>query len=324
MRFRHLALGLVAVGLGIGAPMAEGQVTVRLAPEAVIQGEELVLGELAAVEGEAELAAAVREVRLGPAPAPGASQPVTLDLVRHGLRRHRIDPGRVRVVVPERVRVTRAAQVVAAESLVEAAAREARAWLARAEPGAGAVALAPVSRPPDLRLAAGRVELDAEVVAEPAPAPFVRAAVRVRVDGREVQRVPLTLRVSRLRSVVVAARALDARVVPGPADLRLEERPAHEVPGDALGALPEGDELELVRPVRPGEALTSRVLQPRVLIRRGERVTLVLEGPGFRITAPGRAAEDGRRGDAVRVVNPGSGRELQGTVEGPGLVRVAF
>ena len=46
------------------------------------------------------------------------------------------------------------------------------------------------------------------------------------------------------------------------------------------------------------------------------------DGRGFRVTTVGLAAEDARRGDLVRVLNPTSKREVIGRVEAGGLVRV--
>jgi flagella basal body P-ring formation protein FlgA len=50
----------------------------------------------------------------------------------------------------------------------------------------------------------------------------------------------------------------------------------------------------------------------------------MLEGEGFRITTQGQANEDAHRGDAVRVVNTSSKREVIGWVEGGGVVRVPY
>ena len=53
-------------------------------------------------------------------------------------------------------------------------------------------------------------------------------------------------------------------------------------------------------------------------------VSLILEGPGFRIMARGVAAEDGAVGQTIRVTNQASRRELAGKVEDERTVRVAF
>ena len=53
-------------------------------------------------------------------------------------------------------------------------------------------------------------------------------------------------------------------------------------------------------------------------------MTLLLEGPGFRIVAQGVASADARRGDMVKVLTATSKREAVGKVDGPGVVRVLF
>jgi flagella basal body P-ring formation protein FlgA len=148
--------------------------------------------------------------------------------------------------------------------------------------------------------------------------------VHVSVDGRSVQAVPLGFRVERYAHVAVAARALDAKGALGAGDWRVERRPVSEIQPGALTSVPDASDLEPVRPIRAGEVLTAALLKPRLLVRRGDLVTLVLEGPGFRITTRGVAAGDARRGEAVRVLNPTSKREALGTVEVAGVVRVPF
>jgi flagella basal body P-ring formation protein FlgA len=102
----------------------------------------------------------------------------------------------------------------------------------------------------------------------------------------------------------------------------VETRPSIDVPAGALTALVDPADLEATRPVRPGEIVTQHMVRVRVVIKRGETVTLLAEGKGFRATTQGLASEDARRGDVVRVVNASSKREIVGRVEGPGLVRV--
>jgi flagella basal body P-ring formation protein FlgA len=124
--------------------------------------------------------------------------------------------------------------------------------------------------------------------------------------------------------VAVVARPLEPRRSISADDVRLEQRPASEVPPDALTEIADPTDLEVLRPVQPGEVLTPRVIRARITIKRGELVTLLLEGGGFRITTQGQASEDARRGDTVHVVNVASKREVVGRAEGPGVVRVPY
>jgi flagella basal body P-ring formation protein FlgA len=311
-----------AAGIAALAGPAWGRVSVVLSPEVTVSDEELRLGDLGRVEGEAALARQVAEVRLGVAPAPGRSYRLDLDHVIVRLRQHRIDPALVKLIGGDRVTITRAAQPLAGQALVDAAARPALERLTAVAPAGAPYALTPLSRPPDQRVPVGTLELLPRVQDPSPPYGVVLASVAVRVDGRDVQAVPVTFRVARLVTVVVAAQALEPRTVLHLADFRLEARPSTEVPPDALSAVTDPADLEAVRPIRAGEVVTPRLLRPRVVVRRGETVTLVLGGQGFRITTVGLATADARRGDLVRVLNPSSKREVVGRVEAGGLVRV--
>jgi flagella basal body P-ring formation protein FlgA len=152
----------------------------------------------------------------------------------------------------------------------------------------------------------------------------VIATVTVRVNNRERHQAVLTFQLARMVSVIVVTRPLEPRRTLAADDFRRERRPAGEVPPDALADLADPADLEVVRPVQAGEVLTPRVIRPRIAVKRGELVTLLLEGDGFRITTQGQASEDARRGDAVRVLNISSKREVLGWVEGGGVVRVPY
>jgi flagella basal body P-ring formation protein FlgA len=202
--------------------------------------------------------------------------------------------------------------------------RDARGRLDAAESRGEPSALTPISRPEDLRVPTGEVRLDTQVHEGAPGAPTLAATVTVSVNGRERHRAVLTFKVTRLVTVVVATRALEPRRTLMPDDFRQEQRPAGEVPPDALAHLPDDPDLEVIRPVQPGEVMSPRVMRRKLAVKRGELVTLLLEGEGFRITTQGQASEDARRGDAVRVLNVSSKREVLGWVEGGGVVRVPY
>jgi flagella basal body P-ring formation protein FlgA len=299
-------------------------VVVRLSPEAVVRGEEIALGDVATVEGDEPLAGRLRHVRLGPAPAPGVSQRMDPDYLRLRLSEASLDPAHVRLVMPDELVVKRAFQTVPGAAVIEAATRHIQERLGPAGPGAEPYALVALTRPSDLRAPLGSLEIVTQLPGEPAGQSAVSATVAVKVDGRSFQSIPLSFRVGRYRTVAVATRALDPRTVLGPADWRIERRSSTEIPSTALAAIAGTADLEVVQPVRAGEPLTQGAVRPRIVVRRGELVPLLLEGPGFRITAQGLAVTDARRGDSLRVVNPTSKRETVGTVEASGVVRVPF
>jgi flagella basal body P-ring formation protein FlgA len=323
---RRSLLAALAAAAVLGGPAASArppEVTVRVASEVTVAAPEMTVADLGPVDGDPALAEQVARVSLGPSPAPGAIVRLDPAYLAVRLRQHQIDPARVRLLAPDRVTVARASQAFPGPALLEAATREALERLAAIDPAGGPHALTPVNRPGELRIPAGSVEVVVRVPDAAPPLVMLPVAVTVRVDGRDAQTVPLMFRVSRRETVVVAVRPLAPRAALSEADFRVEQRPALEVPPGALAAVPDPGDLEAVRVIRAGEVVTDRALRPRVVVRRGETVTLLVEGEGFRVTARGIVGEDGRRGDVVRVVNPVSRREVLGRVEGSGVVRVS-
>jgi len=322
---RKALIALVTLALSVLVPAAvSAGVNVRVAPEATVQGNEIALGDVATVQGDEALARRLRKLIIGPAPLPGSSQRLDPGYLRLRLGEAQLEPSKVNLVIPDEVLVTRAFQVLTGAAIVEAASREVRQRL-EAQPGArGPWAVVAASRPADLRVPAGSVELVAQVQGDPSTQSSLGATVAIKVDGRPFQTVPLSLRVGRYQDVVVAARSLDTRSPLTAGDLRIEARPSTDIPEGALSSLPDLTDVDLTRSIREGEPLTAALLRRRVLVKRGELVTLLLEGPGFRIVAQGVASADARRGDMVKVLNATSKREAVGKVDGPGVVRVLF
>jgi flagella basal body P-ring formation protein FlgA len=300
---------------------AAAPVVVRLAPEVVVHGDEIVLSEVADIEGDGPIADSLRALRVAPAPPAGTTHALAAETIRARLALH---TARVQLTGAARVLVTRASQTVRGADLIDAVRRVAQPRLEGAESRGEPSALVPIARPEDLRIPTGELRLDARLHEGAPGAPTLAATVTVRVNGRERHQVVLTFQLARLVTVVVAARPLEPRRTLGPDDFRRERRAAGEVPPDALAELTDPADLEVLRSLQPGEVLTPRAIRARIAVKRGELVTLLLEGEGFRITTQGQASEDARRGDAVRVLNVASKREVLGWVEGGGVVRVPY
>lgn len=319
---RRLAAAALVGLLGLPAP-GWAAVTVRVWGHAEVHGDRIRLGDVASVEGSPALARRLGEVELGLAPPPGEVLRVDPAALRLRVLEQAAGQAReVRLDVPAEIVVSRPVQVVPGAALVEAAARAVRERLAGQAPEAR-WALVPLGTPPDLRLPTGTLELAVQV--QPAASPgFAAATVVARVGGRDRQAVPVSFRVGRQQAVVVAARPLPPRAPLAGGDLVLDSRPSTEVPAGALTAMPDLRYLEPARALRAGEVVSEGLLRPRLLVRRGDLVTVLVDGPGFSIRTQARALADGHHREAVALLNGTSRRQVEGRVEGPGLVRVPF
>lgn len=147
------------------------------------------------------------------------------------------------------------------------------------------------------------------IVAAPADDP---AARRIRVTGRlhRVIDVPvLTRRV--LAGQVIRAR--DVKRIRMRSD-RLQ-RDAIQDPGDLIGKSPR-------RGLRAGVPVRVSDVRLPVLVPRHSLVTITYRVQSMRLTAQGRALEDGGAGDTVRVANTQSNTVVQAVVTGANRVSV--
>jgi flagellar basal body P-ring formation protein FlgA len=78
----------------------------------------------------------------------------------------------------------------------------------------------------------------------------------------------------------------------------------------------------LARSAPPGTALTADLMVADLVVRHGQEVTLIAQGPGISVRATGKALEDGREGGLVRVQNLTSQKVVQGVVDANGTIQV--
>lgn len=77
------------------------------------------------------------------------------------------------------------------------------------------------------------------------------------------------------------------------------------------------------RALRPAVALMKGDVARPLAIRKGDAVTLVYTTPGMELATRGRAMTDGAIGEVIAVQNSQSSRQIDGVVQGPGLVSVS-
>ncbi|MEO6078247.1 MAG: flagellar basal body P-ring formation chaperone FlgA [Steroidobacteraceae bacterium] len=128
--------------------------------------------------------------------------------------------------------------------------------------------------------------------------------------------VETELKVLVLRSAAARGSGLTA------ADVEVQQR---IVPGVANSYLTDAGQLQgrhLKLAAAPGTPLSTELLATDILIRRGQRVTLVASVGGIEVRAQGEAIADASAAGRVRVLNLSSRRIVEGQAESADRVRV--
>lgn len=146
--------------------------------------------------------------------------------------------------------------------------------------------------------------------------------IGVRCAGPKLWTVYVPVRVSMPSPVLVATQHVARGESLRASHVRFEERDLATL----LSGYLQSDEgvigKRLKRPVSVGTVITPRMLAAPKLVRRGNRVTILVRGPGVEIRATGKALRDGARGDVVPVRNLSTKRLVEGTVDSAGVVMV--
>lgn len=178
--------------------------------------------------------------------------------------------------------------------------------------------------PSKTRIPAGELSVEIEPPPNGRYLGRVSLLLTLRVNGQMARTVRVSAWVEVYRPVLCAVRAMAKGHVLGPEDLRLSRRPLSRLRDQVLST-PEGVVgLALKRSVQAGQVMTDRMLTPPVIVRRGDRVTILAQSKSLTVTTPGKVKQDGSSGDYVRVENLMSEKEILAKVVSPKTVVVNF
>ena len=273
---------------------------------ALVEGDRIRAGDLARLRPL--FSALDANLELAYAPAPGLRRVFSSAELGRLARRHGLIDASVEAVCVERVseRFSRERVIEAMRrSLGEGVRIEVVDW--------------------DRRLAPrGVLEFPLSGLAGPPSGPPAEVLWRGRIRTASGRTAPVWARVKVgvERRLLVARRDLAAGR-PVEAD-DLEERLVEVFPRVTLTPVTAEEAVGAVvrRRIRAGEVVTAEALKLAPEVKRGDRVEVAVEGAVARLRLEALAETSGRRGDAVLVRNPVTGRRFKATVEGPGRLAV--
>lgn len=203
---------------------------------------------------------------------------------------------------------------------IEPLLRAAREFLARNHPGPDGCVWQLAQEPADLSLPSLKnATYQPRLAKSPGPN-MVRLAVAVSRDGEQMAVVELTFKAQYPVRQAVAAMDIPAgcqltnenvRVDTVLRDLRSEDAFASPVGQTAAQSMPAGTVIRVSM---------LKVSRPTPVVRKDQGVTMRVRGPGFTVSGIGKAMEDGKIGDLIKVRNVDSDRVVLAKVAPDGAV----
>jgi len=134
----------------------------------------------------------------------------------------------------------------------------------------------------------------------------------------------VTARIDVFGPVLVARQPLARGTAIQETDLELVERNLSDMPYGYYTASQSIEGQLAKRTITSATVITPQMLQAPNLVKRGQRVTLIVETGPLKIRSTGKAMNDGKSGDLVSVKSDGSLRTVDGIVISPGVIKVAL
>jgi len=332
-----IATALVAVGTA-SASAGAAEITARLVARAVPEGHFVRFEEVASFQGDASLGARAAGVLLGRSPAPGGFRTISRDYIMSRLAAEGLDVSRVRIVGDGPVKLHgRTAQAPVARISRRAGGRAGGGTLSASErsrlekrigeicarrsgfePGDMQVEIKNVRLP---RGAADADSLEVGSVTGRRSLGRVTASLSGRFGGDRGAAGVVYADVAAVREALAPSRALKGGHVLGDGDLRTVTVAVRSVSDDYLFDAAAVVGKELSKSIAAGAPLRGSQVSAPELVKRGEPVTVLVRGTGFRVTDRAVARQSGRLGDAIEVENPRSRKTYLAVVTGPRTVR---
>ena len=129
----------------------------------------------------------------------------------------------------------------------------------------------------------------------------------------------VSVRVTVLKNVVVAARALGNNAVIDSGDLIMAEADVGAIGADALTNTADAVGRTVIRNLPAGSIVPRSALRLPMAIRSGETVRIEIVGVGFTVSSEATAMQNGATGDTIRLRNS-EGQTLSGRLDSRGVV----
>jgi flagella basal body P-ring formation protein FlgA len=287
----------------------------------IVEADQIKLGDIARVSGDAAAADRLKNLSLGYAPAIGTEREIQKSYLQMAIAATGLAEDGYLLEMPSRAVVRRAGQTIGRDAVRDSVTQ---AVLQRFNDPTVSIEIASIDFRETAAVPLGAVEMKASVGAvRNFFAPFI-VGVEVRVGGRLIKTFPVTVKVNASAEVLVAANDLDPNKKLSEADAKLQ-RIAIDQPITNYLRRPETlASSQLTRPLAAGQPLTRDVVTAAYLIKTGDTVRIEGRSGRMLIVAIGEARANGRLGDRILVKNKESGATLQATVMAEGVVQIVL
>lgn len=325
---KHLYAGLVFI-LAVAAlwawPESAGathSAIIRVHDRVEIDGDEILLGQIAAIESSDPLwIQQLKGIVIGRAPLPGKARQYDQRYLEMRLKQQHVDLSAVVLEAPQIVEVARSGVKIEETELKQIVSDYILQNIPRDNK---TVRIKAIRVPQRIILPKGRVAYKVAAPRNPELMGKCSIAVEFSVNGHSQKKVWATADIEILGPVVVTRKPLGRHKPITEDDIELQTMDLANLPdsvitdpGAVLGK-------RTRRAIGAQTALRADLVELPPLVKRGDLVVIVAESNGLKITTLGQVKKRGRLGERIPVINMDSKKILYARVIDSNTVKVDF
>ena len=302
---------------------ASGTTTLTLEEKVFVDEADVVLGQLGTLTGvPARTTADLQTLPIGRAPLPGHSRTVSRDYILLRLRQSGLDTGDLSVAGPQEVTLVRRAVTLTTAEL-EMMVRD---FVTAHPPISGAdMSITGVRIPGgDVLLPTGNIHQQMEYLPQGGSSGTLPVNIFFSIDDEPVKRLLATVSVVVMKEVPVTRNPIARYQLVQPDDLMLQTMDVAGLPANTVLTYEDIAGQRARRSIGPQRVLRKDQFEFPPVVKRGDRVVIVAESAGLRVTTIGEVQNTGRIGERVRVMNLDSNKTLHARVVDARTVRVQY
>jgi flagellar basal body P-ring formation protein FlgA len=315
-------MGLVLICVCWTKEAAPSPLSVNFRTQASVQRGAVYLEDIAFIHGSSpSLVEKVGKTRIHASPLPGEVLILSRASLSAAMQRSGISSLVAKNQIPEKIEVTRPGRSMERAELIQileghfqkALGDERKTVKIREIQG-----IDPIMVPP------GDLSWEVKAPVQFSQGGHIPVSLILWAERQKVREVRAQARLEVFADVVVAKNSLRRHQIVEEKDVHLLNRNITQQAADVATDLEEVLGKRVTLSVNAQEVLRRSMVEVPPLVKKGDRVTLVVENVNFKITCIGEVKEEGRAGDRIKVTNISSKREVYGQVLDSQTVLVDF
>ena len=312
---------LLPVNSNAGNTTKDSGLQIYLPREITIKDKHLSLGQVGIIRGQESLVAKASKITLGQISVPGQKIVISRKIVLSRLACNGIPLSKVKLTGAETLTIKQQERTIGSEEFIKLAS----SFLEKNPPGVSVCGFNPIRMPKDFIITGNGKDISfSRRLVSSTARNQAKVEIAIHSGGKIIGTSEIIFKLKYNCRQVVTKIDIPTGTVISPDNVKIEKTVSN-YPESADWKPPYG--LLTKRQIPAKTLLHPNMLGPvksPIITKRNQKVVIRIDMPGFLITAFGKAMQDGRAGDYIKVRNVDSQRIILAMINEDGSVKPAF